>query len=275
MLREFKVILRNEESSVPKPLGTQVLGFLNDLIKSPLFIFVFGAGLGTAYPLVKEWFTPSDQLILQRTQEQARADAALIAPFIGYLNAEKPGQFETARAALLALDESASAADNGKRRPVYAAVNRAIEAVAIQLRPPTDKSLSVEATRQIEAIAKPAPLETTPTTPSVGLLSKDTLVYIQVDRNDSKSQAIAENTFRALRSASVLVAGIEKLATTTMPKKNQIRYFNDEDKPKAEQLAALVSRTAGGEVLLAEPPLKAKPGTLEVWFGTQAQAGIR
>ncbi len=273
MTREITVILKNERK-VSKPFRAQFLTFVNETVKSPLFVFVFGASLGTAYPTLRDWLTPSDQLALRKVQEQARADAALIAPFIGNLDTSKPGQFEAARAALMALEESATAADNGKKRPVYAAVNKAIEAVGVQLRPPTDRAqLNTEVNKQIEATAQPAPPQSTASMPTFDLLSKDTLVYIQVDRNNSKSQSYADNTLKALRANSVLAPGIEKLATTTMPKRTQVRYFFDADRAKAEQLAALVAKTTGGEVLLAKPNLDAKLGTLEIWFGTEISAG--
>ena len=50
----------------------------------------------------------------------------------------------------------------------------------------------------------------------------------------------------------------------------QVRYYYDEDRSKAEQLAALVSQLTGGKVLLARLKLDAKLGTLEVWFGTSS-----
>jgi len=269
MAREITVVLKDERGRA-KPVWSRFLGALSEIIKSPVFVFVFGASLGTAYPTIKDWLTPSDQIALLKAQEQARADAALIAPFIGNLDVNKPGQFEATRAALLALEASATAADGGKKPPVYAAVNRAIEAVGVQLRPPTDKAqLSTEVNRQIEAIAKPAPPQPVNSPPSIELLGKGTLVYIQVDRDNARSQGLAEATLGALRAASVLAPGIEKLATTTMPKRTQVRYFYDEDRSKAEQLAAVVSKITGGETLLAKPKLDAKLGTLEVWFGTE------
>jgi hypothetical protein len=265
MARELTVILKSEPQA-QKPFSSQLLAFFNDVIRSPIFVFVFGAGLGTAYPVIKGWVTPADKLALQRVQEQARADAALIAPFIGNLDASKPGQFEAARAALLALEEAASAADGGSKRPVYAAVNKAIEAVAVQLRPPTDKTQGA----QIELTSEPVPVGLASAFLDLSLLSKDTLVYVQVARTDEKSQRWANETVQLLHDASILAPGVEKLPAQTMPKRTQIRYYHEEDRLKAEQLAALVSGVTRGEVLLARPKLDAKLGTLEVWFGTGA-----
>lgn len=267
MAREITVLLKHEAGESAS-VGSQALAFINEFIKSPLFVFVFGASLGTAYPTVKEWLTPADQLALQRTQAEAQADAALIAPFIVNLDVNKPGQFEAARAALQALEESASAANAGKKRPVYSAVNKAIDAVGIQLRPPTDKSQLTETlNKQIDLAAEAAPAPEK--SPDLNLLTKDTLVYLQVSRDSAKSQAFADHTLKALRAASVLAAGIEKLANSTMPRRTQVRYFHDADRPKAEQLGALVASIAGGEVFLAKPKLSAKPGTLEVWYGAE------
>jgi hypothetical protein len=233
---------------------------------------VFGASLGTLYPSLKELVTPADRLAAQHAEERARADAALIAPFIGNLDANKPGQFEAARAALQALEKSASAADNGDKRLMFAAVNGAIEAVAVQLHPPTGRTLSVEVNKQIEASAVSVGAQAVSGAPVLSLLSKDTVVYVQVDRKDSISQGYADRTVAELRSAAVLVPSIEKLATSTMPKKTQVRYYYDDDRVKAEQLVALVARVTGHDVLLARPKLDAKAGTLEVWFGTGAAA---
>ena len=268
MPRELIVVLKNETEAT-KPAGSRVLAWVNDVIKSPLFVFVFGASLGTVYPILKEWATPPDRLAAQQAEERARADAALIAPFIGNLDTNKPGQFEAARAALQALEESSNAASHGERRLIFVAVNKAIEAVGVQLHPPTGRTLSAEANQQIEASAAPVAAQAAPPGgPVLSLLSKDTVVYVQVDRNDARSQGFAEQTVAALRRASVLTPSIEKLATTTMPKKTQVRYYYDDDRVKAEQLAGLVSRVTGSEVLLAKPKLESKAGTLEVWFGT-------
>jgi hypothetical protein len=265
--REFTVVLRNE-AGAPQAAWGRGLAFLNDLIKSPLFVFVFGASVGTVYPTVKEWLTPADRLSAQHAEENARADAALIAPFIASLDVNKPGQFEAARAALRALERSANAAEAGDKRVMFGAVNEAIEAVAIQLHPPTGRTLSAEDNKQIEVTAAPIKAQPAAGAPILSLLSKDTVVYVQVDRNDVKSEELASRTVAALRAASVLAPSVEKLATSTMPTKTQVRYYFDDDRVKAEQLAALVSQVTGREVLLAKPKLAAKAGTLEVWFGT-------
>lgn len=266
MAREITVLLKNEPGA-PKPFTAQALGFVNELIKSPIFVFVFGASLGTAYPTLKDWLTPADQLALRHAQDQARADAVLIAPFIGNLDVNKPGQFEAARAALLALEEAASAAGGGQKRPVYAAVNKAIDAVGVQLRPPTDKTqLTATLNRQIESSAQAAPVPAKAKAQDLGVLSKDTLVYIQVSREDPAAQGFADTLLRSLRAASVLAPGIEKMAVASMPQRTQVRYFHEGDKVKAEALAGEVSAVTGGEVFLAKPALEAKPGTLEVWL---------
>jgi hypothetical protein len=265
--REITVVLKDDRR--PPSSGWQrLVGVIGDIIKSPLFVFVFGASLGTAYPIIKDWLTPSDLLALRKAQDQARADAALIAPFINNLDATKPGQFEASRAALTALEAAATAANGGSRPPVYAAVNGAIDAVAIQLRPPTDKTqLRAEVIRKIEAEATAAPNPPEGSAPSLESLTKGTLVYIQIERDNRGSQRYAEDLVKALRSESILAPGIEKLASATMPQRTQVRYFHDEDKLKAEQLAALIQRVTGIQALLAKPRLEAKVGTLEVWFG--------
>lgn len=267
MAREITVLLKNEpEKNIS--ISSRALGFANEFIKSPLFVFVFGASLATAYPTLKGLFTPSSELALQRIQEQARADAILIAPFLGNLDSAKPGQFEATRAALLALEETTIAADNGTKRPIFSAVNKAIEAVAIQIRPPTNKGqLTPEINKQIESVAQPVRPEPKSLSVPLDALRKETLVYIQVERDNKKSQDYAEQTLKILRNSSIVSEGIERLPSKTMPNKTQVRYFYDEDKPKAEQLAAMVAGVTDSEVLVAKPKLDAKRGTLEVWFG--------
>lgn len=269
MAREITVLLKKEEAETPST-GGRVLSFLNELITSPLFVFVFGASLGTVYPTIQEWLTPSSELELRQAEDRARADAALIAPFIDNLDASKPGQFEAAAAALHALEQAADAAD-GAKRPMFVAVNGAIDAVARQLWPPTNKTaLNPEVNKEIETTAVTQSAPTTPeAAPTLFALKQDTVVYIQVDKDDAKGQELAARTQQALRKESVLAPGIEKLPSRNIPSRTQVRYFVDGDKGKADQLAALVATITGKEVLVAQPKLGAKPGTLEIWFAVQ------
>jgi hypothetical protein len=206
---------------------------------------------------------------LQRLQEEARADAFLIAPFIGHLNADEPGKFEASRAALQALEKASRAVAKDHERPMFAAVNKAIEAVAVRISPPTDKSaLTPAVVQQIDSSAQAAPSVPESATTSFNRL-KDAVVYIQVDRNSVSQQEMAEKIMRTLRTNSVIAPGIEKLATSTMPNKTQIRYFYDSDLARAEELAAVVTQETKLKVFVAKPKLDAKPGTLELWFGKE------
>lgn len=267
MAREVTVILKKEPEATPS-VGSRLWAGVNELVKSPLFVFVFGASVGTVYPIIKDWFTPQKNLAIQKSQEQAKADAAMIVPFIANLDASKPGQFEASRAALSELGKVAGIDENGKIRPIFEAVNKSIEVVGAQLRPLPARELSAEDNKQIETTAETVRPSSGAVSPMLSLLSKDTVVYVQVDKNNAMSQLQAEKIVSALRNASVLTPSIEKVTTAIMPKRTQVRYYHEEDKSKAEQLAALVLQVAGSEVQLAKPKLDAKTGTLEVWIGT-------
>lgn len=137
----------------------------------------------------------------------------------------------------------------------------------MKLRPPTDKgALTRTVVQQIDNSAKPAALDNASISYSP---LKKAVVYIQVDRNNSAQQEIAEKMMKTLRANSVISPGIEKLATSTMPNKTQVRAFHDADLARAETLAAIVGLDAKLKVYTAKPNLGAKPGTLELSFGKQ------
>ncbi|MGE4096147.1 MAG: hypothetical protein AB7G75_35545 [Candidatus Binatia bacterium] len=156
MAREVTVILKQPEAE-SKSVGKRTLDFVNDLVKSPLFVFIFGASIATIYLTIQALFTPTSELELQRTGADARADAILIAPFLANLSASEPGKFQAARAALQALEQTSQAATKDKKRPMFVAVNQAIDAVAKQIWPPTEKGvLTAAVTQQIDESAKAA-----------------------------------------------------------------------------------------------------------------------
>jgi hypothetical protein len=139
MSREFTVLLKQEKDEKPPSRGGKLFGFVNAVVKSPLFVFLFGASAATLYPALKIAFTPTTTLEAQRIRDEAKEDAVLIAPFISNLDASAPGKFEASRAALQALAQASRVQSRGDR-PMFVAVNSAIAAVAVQLRPPTNKA---------------------------------------------------------------------------------------------------------------------------------------
>jgi hypothetical protein len=265
MAREITVVLKPDTSAAPKSSGRRVLDFLNELVKSPLFVFLFGASAATLYPAIKTLITPDSTLEVQRLREEAREDAVLIAPFVANLDADEPGKFEASRAALQAL-ALASKGNAQTERPMFIAVNSAIQAVAVQLRPPTDKkALTPVVIQEIANNAAAAPPATVEKSISYSSL-KDAIVYIQVSSDNAPQQDAARKLSQTLRSNSVITPAIENLAASIMPNKTQVRYFHDSDRAEAETLAEVVRRETNSAVYLAKPNLSAKPGTLEVWF---------
>ena len=93
MSREITVILKNEKPA-HKSIFSRVLTFVNDLIKSPLFGFAFGASIVTATPIIEKWKTPNEILKARQELEKSKEDAAIIAPFIANLDSSHPGKFE-------------------------------------------------------------------------------------------------------------------------------------------------------------------------------------
>ncbi|NTW68233.1 MAG: hypothetical protein HGB23_00105 [Chlorobiaceae bacterium] len=268
MKKETTDVLKQEKLEPTSP-SKRVFTIANEIVKSPLFVFVFGASFATIYPTIQAFFTPESELEFQHRQAQAREDAILLAPFIANLSASEPGKFEASRAALKALEEVSQRTDKSGDRPIFKAVNKAVEAVAVQIRPPTDKGeLTAEVIQQIDNSAVDAKLAR-----SGGVVSytsfKDTVVYIQVDSSNRYQQGVADTLRDFLLSKSILTPDIEKMAMSTMPKRNQIRYFHDSDLSRAEDLAAIVTQATKLNVYVVKPGLSAKPGTLEIWFGKE------
>lgn len=268
MSREITVLLKHQETIEITP-AKQLWGVINEFVKSPLFVFIFGASLATIYPTFKNIVTPASELEIQKTREEARADAALVAPFLANLSANEPGKFQASRAALQALEHASSSSANGKESPMFVAVNKAIDAVAKQIWPPTEKAaLTAAVVQQIDKNAKAASPLLDSANISYSLL-QNAAVYIQVNRENRIKQETAERILEALRSNSVVAPDIQKLAPSTMPNKTQIRYFHDSDRAKAEDLASIVSQETKLTVYIAKPNLDAKEGTLEIWLGKE------
>lgn len=253
-----------QPNEVPRPTTRKTWDLINDIVKSPLFFFLFGSSFVALYPAIKAFITPDSVLKAERQQAEARAEAALVGPFIQNLSTAEPGKFEAARAALKALEKTAV---SDSERPVFIAVNAAIDAVALQLYPPSNKSyIPKEEQKKAELDATVA----TPVTDSLASLYsrlQNVLVYLQADRSNDAAQAIARTIRDNLREHSVLVPAIEPIDSDKTPSKTQVRYFNEMDRDEAEDLAAVIERTSKFKVYLVKLSLKAKPGALEVWIG--------
>lgn len=89
-------------------------------------------------------------------------------------------------------------------------------------------------------------------------------VYIQAP--DMDSRFAAEDLWRDLRAAGFQSPGIE-LAPGRAPSSPEVRYFNDADRPLAEQVAAIAAkRGLQGSVVKTIASYKAPPGQMEFWY---------
>ena len=265
MSREFTVLLKQPEFP-PRSRGSRFWGSVNEIIKSPAFGFFFGASIVTAAPFVKTLLTPEKELKSQRAEQQARADAALVAPFLGNLSTSEPGKFAAAKAALDALAETARAAEKDHQdRPMFKAVTAAVTSVAIDLKPKPPAPDPAK-TAEIDRTAVAA----TPVSSTAYGQLKSSVIYIQVSRDNSALQDLAARVMAELQAHGIIAPGIERLDPTVVPGKTQVRYFDDADFSKAQDLAGIVAEVTKFPVFVAKPDLKAKPGTLELWFGKLA-----
>jgi hypothetical protein len=87
-------------------------------------------------------------------------------------------------------------------------------------------------------------------------------VYVQQDRADRSG--LASDVQMALRPFD-LVPQIEQIDSAKVPRNAQVRYFNAEDKPKAEQ-AVQKLRSVFPNAQLVQIGLPAPKGQLEVWM---------
>ncbi|WP_271199258.1 hypothetical protein [Methylopila turkensis] len=89
-------------------------------------------------------------------------------------------------------------------------------------------------------------------------------VYIQVP--DMDARFAAENLWRTLRAAGFQSPGIEVISGRS-PAEPEVRYFNDADKPLAEQVAALAAQHGlKGSVVKTIANYTAPPGQMEFWY---------
>jgi hypothetical protein len=266
MTREITVILKQPEGS-SKSLGQRFWNGINDFIKSPVFVFLIGSSFITLYPTIKNHFTSQSELEAQRVEAEARADAALVAPFLANLSTTDPGRFLASSAALHALEFASKPITKDKTRLIFTAVNKAIDAVAINLYPPTDKSgLTKAFIQKTDNIVKPAISVSVDLDASYSRL-QNSIVYIQVEKNKPNKNLLAQTVMNTLRAKSILAPGIERLDGDKIPQKTQVRYFYDTDLANANDLAAIVKNLTTIEVFTVILNLKAKKGTLELWFG--------
>lgn len=91
------------------------------------------------------------------------------------------------------------------------------------------------------------------------------VVYIQAPDMDARFQA--DGMWRALKSAGFRSPGIE-LVSSGAPARPEVRYFNDGDRPLAENVAAIAAQQglADAAVLRAAVNYQAPRGQIELWY---------
>ncbi len=253
-----------------------------EVVNSPIILLLLGTVAASAYLVVQHWVlamtTPAEKIQKMEVLEQARTDAALIAPFLANLDASQPTKFEATRAVLFALERAADVGGDGeKKRILFAAVHEAIENTGEQIRPRTAKAAVTDAETKNsgEPISHAVhdsgrnPRESTDIAAAYELLESATLVYIQVEKEVKDKQYLADRIRQNLRENMIIAPAVEKIDHEKMPTKTQVRYFNDSDKVKAIALAAIVGSNNKLDVSIAKPNRTAKEGTLELWIGRE------
>ena len=131
----------------------------------------------------------------------------------------------------------------------------------------------------ISILTPPPPRSTNPTTavqvsavPASAASAGDTgKVYVQQDRTDS----VDTRPIVASLQKSFSVAGVvEKIDTAKMPRDPQVRYFNDKDREKAEQIATELKTKGYATVEPVRLGLPAPAGQVEVWLPKNSPSAI-
>lgn len=135
-----------------------------------------------------------------------------------------------------------------------------------------DLALKLIHMRQDEAgrnVAQEIQISGTATAKSEAKATLSTLpvqVYIQISREGQRSKA--EDVRTALQKKGFTVPGIENIAIKAdIPKKTNVRYFNDQDKSIADQIVAVLKEQGlASAYSYRVARYKVKPGSLEIWF---------
>jgi hypothetical protein len=269
MDRETSGISRRSEGA-SKSWGKTLWDGLNEIVKSPLFVFLVGSSFLTFYPVIRPYLMSEQELKAQQVETAARADAALVAPFLASLNTNEPKRFQAARAALRVLEVATQTGEKGEGNRIFKAVNVAIDTAAEQVYHPPEKTILTP--KQVQKIDRATEAPRVPLGLDALYASlQSSIVYIQIEINKKEKQSMADTIRNTLRKNSVLAPGIERLENSKIPKNTQVRYFNDSDLSKANNLAAIVQKITSAKVYTVNPGLKATEGTLELWLGKNQQ----
>lgn len=269
MNKEITVILKKPEETAPGS-SKRAWRAINEFLKSPFFTFVFGASFGTVFlPWLTAVTTPREVLRLRQKEQEARADAILVAPFVSSLNAAEPDKFRASSAALRALNEAskASRGEGEQSSPLFTGILEAITVVDNQLRPPAQRdSLTPALTQQINSAAQPVVSQSSSKPGSSFASLSDAVIYIQTTKGSSEQLKAGQDLRSLLQARSLVAPGVEEIGESKMPDKMQVRYFHRSDERAALALAEVIGNNTKYKAFIVFVDLKAQPGTLEVWF---------
>jgi len=101
---------------------------------------------------------------------------------------------------------------------------------------------------------------------TAALSTLPTQIYIHIASKDQRQRAAVLR--EALEGKGYIVPGIEDVsAKADLPRKANVRYFNDEDKQTAQAIAEVMKQQGVSSVSAYKiGGYKVKPGSLEVWF---------
>ncbi len=92
-------------------------------------------------------------------------------------------------------------------------------------------------------------------------------VYLHVGDEEARSKS--DTIARKLSAAGFQAMGTENIAGKAgTPNSTQVRFFHEADKPNADAITSLLhSQGIADAAAVNKNNLKARPGTIEVWFG--------
>lgn len=134
-----------------------------------------------------------------------------------------------------------------------------------RLKPPSSAASEIAATAESEAAADAhawnvVRLDEPAATGSIA----GGVVYIQVP--DMETRFEADAMWKALRLAGFRSPGIE-LVSGGSPSRPEVRYFNDADRPIADQVAAIAAKQGfSGAVIRTAANYEAPQGQIEFWY---------
>jgi len=271
---------------------------LNAFVKTPVFVFLVGGSFAAWYPAIRNATTPASERAAQKAEQEARADAALIAPILANLDIKDKGKYQASRAILRKLAGDTS----GGKRPVIVAAIQALEDVGAQVYPNQTSTAPVDTTdkgaqRVYEAPTAKAASDSTATPrfrPAVALVTplkdsgissrvlapaplpedpalvrlRSAAIYIQANQSDGNRITLAESLRHQLVDAKILALAVQRMDSSKIPRYTQVRYYHEEDRAMAEDLAELASTWGHLRVVLKKPTgWNASQGILELWLG--------